>query len=177
MLKKTVTYNDFNGDEVTEDFYFNLSKAELVEIELSHKGGLAASIQKVIEAEDGGAIVAEFKKIMLMAYGVKSLDGKRFVKNDDLREQFLSSEGYSTIFMELVTDADKAAAFINGIIPAGLADEVAADVAKVVPQTDEAPKKPVRVVTDADVREMNEDETRVMAEKIASGEWIRSEQP
>ena len=81
MLKKTITYEDFNGDKVSEDFFFHLSKAELVELELSHKGGLSEALKRIVESEDGKAIIAEFKNIILSSYGQRSDDGKRFVKN------------------------------------------------------------------------------------------------
>jgi hypothetical protein len=125
MLKKTITYVDFNGDEVSEDFFFHLSKAELVELELSYKGGLQEAIKRIVEAEDGKAIIAEFKNIILSSYGEKSDDGRRFIKNQTLREEFESTEAYSTLFMELVTDADKAAEFVRGVIPKDLAEETA----------------------------------------------------
>lgn len=123
MLKKTITYEDFNDETITEDFFFHLSKAELIELELSHTGGLTAAMQKIIDTDDRGAIVAEFKKIILLAYGKKSADGKRFIKNSQMREEFVSSEAYSTLFMELVTDTDAAVNFMNGIIPAGMMEE------------------------------------------------------
>jgi hypothetical protein len=123
LLKKTITYEDFNDETITEDFFFHLSKAELIELELSHTGGLTAAMQKIIDTDDRGAIVAEFKKIILLAYGKKSADGKRFIKNSQMREEFVSSEAYSTLFMELVTDTDAAVNFMNGIIPAGMMEE------------------------------------------------------
>lgn len=125
MLKKSVTYRDFNGEEVTEDFFFHLSKAELVELEMSREGGLSAAMQKIMDTNDGRGIIEEFKKILLMAYGKKSSDGRRFIKNDELRQEFQSSEGYSVLFMELMTNATAAAEFVNGIIPDGLAEDAA----------------------------------------------------
>jgi hypothetical protein len=125
VLKKTITYTDFNGEEVKEDFFFHLSQAELVELEMSHDGGLSAAMQRIVETDDRAAIIAEFKKIILLSYGKKSADGKRFVKNATLREEFESSEAYSTLFMELVTITDSAIEFMNGIIPAGMAEEAA----------------------------------------------------
>lgn len=124
MLKKSITYTDFNGEEITEDFFFHLSKAELVELEMSQKEGLSQYLENIIKAENGQEIMTIFKKLLLQAYGQRSPDGKRFVKNEGLRQEFLSSEAYSELFMELVTDADAAAAFINGIIPATLADDL-----------------------------------------------------
>ncbi len=125
MLKKTITYTDYNNNERTEDFYFNLTKAELMEMEMSTNGGLAEMINKIIASQDAPAIIKIFKELVLKAYGEKSLDGKRFIKNDDIREEFSQTEAYSQLFMELATDADAAAAFVNGIMPAGLSQEEA----------------------------------------------------
>ena len=125
MLKKTITYTNFNNEEVSEDFFFHLSKAELVELEMSYKGGLTEQIQRIAAAEDGKAIIAEFKNIILSSYGERSADGRRFIKNQTLRDEFESTEAYSTLFMELVTDAEKAAEFVRGIIPQDLAEEAA----------------------------------------------------
>ena len=140
MLKKSITYTDFNGDETTEDFYFHMSKAELVELELSYRGGLTEQLKKILDAEDGKAIISEFKKIILGAYGQRSPDGKRFVKTQAIRDEFESTEAYSTLFMELVTDAERAAEFIQGIIPSDLAEE-AAKVAGPVAVPDPEPEK------------------------------------
>ena len=125
MLKKKVTYTDYNGVERTEDFYFNLSKAEIMEMELVTTGGFAEMIQKVVAAQDAPTIVKIFKDLVLKAYGEKSADGKRFIKSDEIVAAFSQTEAYSQIFMELATDADAATKFINGIIPKDMADEVA----------------------------------------------------
>lgn len=125
MLKKTVTYEDYNGVTRTEDFYFNLSKAEIAEMELSTAGGFAGMINKVIAAQDGPTIIKIFKDLVLKAYGEKSADGKRFVKSEEIATAFSQTEAYSQIFMELATNAEAASAFVNGIIPADLAKEVA----------------------------------------------------
>ena len=117
MLKKTITYTDYNGVERTEDFYFNLSQAELMEMEMSTSGGLAEMIQRIVAAKDMPAIIKVFKELVLKAYGEKSLDGKRMIKNEDLSTAFSQTEAYSILFMELAMDADKAAAFVNGIVP------------------------------------------------------------
>ena len=118
MLKKTFTYVDYNGVERTEDHYFNLSKAELMEMELSTTGGLAEMINKIVAAQDAPAIVKIFKELVLKAYGQKSADGRRFIKSKELADEFAQTEAYSQLFMELATDADAAAAFVNGIVPA-----------------------------------------------------------
>ena len=126
MLKKTITYNDYNGVERTEDFYFNLSKAELMEMEMSISGGLTEMIEKIVATKDAPAIIKIFKELVLKAYGEKSADGKRFEKkNGALAEAFAETEAYSQIFMELATDADAAAKFVNGIVPADLAQKAA----------------------------------------------------
>lgn len=124
MLKKTITYVDYNGSERTEDFYFNLSKAEVMEMEMGTEGGLTEMINRIIAAQDAPTIIAVFKKFILKAYGQKSPDGKRFIKSDELAEAFSQTEAYSQLFMELATDADKAAEFFNGIVPPAEKKEV-----------------------------------------------------
>ena len=120
MLKKTIAYTDYNGVERKEDFYFNLTKAELTEMEMSINGGLAEMINKIVAAQDAPAIIKVFKDLVLRAYGEKSLDGKRFIKSEELATGFAQTEAYSILFMELATDADAAAKFINGIVPADI---------------------------------------------------------
>ena len=127
MLKKTITYTDYNGNERTEDFYFNLSKAEVMEMEMSVNGGLAEMIKKIVSTQDHPAIIKVFKDLILKAYGEKSADGKRFTKEDTngykLCKDFEQTEAYSILFMELATNADAAAAFVNGIVPADISKE------------------------------------------------------
>lgn len=118
MLKKTITYTDYNGVERTEDFYFNLTKAEIMEMEMSTTGGLAEMIQRIVAAQDAPEIIKIFKDLVLRAYGEKSPDGKRFIKTEESAKAFSQTEAYSNLFMELATDADAAAAFVNGIVPA-----------------------------------------------------------
>lgn len=118
MLKKTITYTDYNGVERTEDFYFNLNKAEILEMELSTEGGLQQTIEKIIAAQDMPALSKYFKDIILMSYGEKSPDGKRFIKNQEIRDAFAQTEAFSELYVELATDDVAAADFINGVIPA-----------------------------------------------------------
>lgn len=118
MLKKTITYTDYNQAERTEDFYFNLTKAEVMEMEMSTSGGLAEMIKKIVAAKDAPAIIKVFKDLILKAYGEKSPDGKRFIKSEEISTAFAQTEAYSQLFMELATDPDRAAEFVNGIIPA-----------------------------------------------------------
>lgn len=120
MIKKTVTYIDYNGVERTEDFYFNLSKAEVAEMELSVEGGFSKMLEKLIASKDNVQIVNIFKEMVLKAYGEKSPDGKRFIKSKELAEAFSQTEAYSEIFIELALNEEAAAAFVNGIMPANL---------------------------------------------------------
>lgn len=117
MLKKSITYIDYNGTERTEDFYFNLTKAEVAEMELSVDGGLTEKLQKIVSAQDGKEIIKTFKDLILRSYGVKSDDGKQFIKNQQIRDGFAQTEAFSDLFMELATNTEAAAAFVNGIIP------------------------------------------------------------
>lgn len=130
MLKKTITYHDYNGVEYTQDFYFNLSKAEIMEMELGTTGGLAEMIQNIVAAQDAPSIIKVFKDLILKSYGEKSADGKRFIKSDEISIAFAQTEAYSELFMELATNAEAAAAFVNGIVPAEMAKEAATPVIK-----------------------------------------------
>ena len=120
MLKKTVTYVDYNGVERTEDFYFNLSKAEVAEMEMSVEGGFSKMLEEIVASKDNVRIVNLFKQMVLKAYGEKSADGRRFVKSEEISKAFSETEAYSEIFMELALNTDAAAAFVNGIMPANL---------------------------------------------------------
>ena len=117
MLKKKITYTDYNGIERTEDHYFNLTKAEIMELELGTAGGFAEMIQRIVDAQDAPSIIKVFKDLILKAYGEKSPDGKRFIKSKEISDAFSQTEAYSQLFMELATDADAAAEFVNGIVP------------------------------------------------------------
>lgn len=123
MLKKTITYTDYNDVERTETFYFNLSKAELAEMEMSITGGLAEMIEKIVEAQDSPALIKIFKDLILKAYGEKSPDGKRFIKSEELSTSFSQTEAYSILFMELATDADAASNFVEGIMPSDISEK------------------------------------------------------
>ena len=125
MIKKTITYKDYNQVDRTEDFYFNLSKAEVMEMEMSTSGGLAEMITRIVAAQDQPATIKIFKDLILKAYGEKSPDGKRFIKSDELSTAFSQTEAYSQLFMELATDAEAASAFVNGIVPADMAKQAA----------------------------------------------------
>lgn len=124
MLKKTITYVDYDGVERTEDFYFNLTKAEITEMQLSAEGGLKAQLEQIVATKDVPRMIKMWKGILLKAYGQKSLDGKRFIKTEQLTEEFTQTEAYSQLFMELATDDKAAAAFIKGVIPSDVAEQV-----------------------------------------------------
>lgn len=124
MYKKTLEYEDFNGEKVKEDLYFNLSKAELMEMNFRSPGGLKNYIESIINANDLNTLTDIFKELLLKSYGVKSPDGRKFMKTQAIREEFECSIAYDIMFTTLASDAKEAAAFINGIIPKELADEM-----------------------------------------------------
>lgn len=188
MLKKTIEYTIptemqnpqtgewyFEDQKVSEDFYFHLSKAELVELEMSVDGGLSETLKRIVVAEDAPSIIAEFKKIILGSYGQRSEDGKRFVKNQTLRDEFESSEAYSALFMELLTDTEAAVKFINGVVPSGMAEE-AAKIARtetepqlsVVPEDKPEPEKVSRAV----LTSMSKEEFDEFNKRLQAGEAV-----
>lgn len=121
MLKKTITYEDYYGNTITEDFRFNLNKSEVAKLELTTPGGLQNYVQKLTKDMNGKSITNFFEKLILDSYGEISLDGKRFIKvNDDgrpLYKDFIQTDAYNVLFMELVTDSTAAAKFLEGILP------------------------------------------------------------
>lgn len=117
MLKKTINYVDYNGEQRSEDYMFNLSQAECMEMELSTNGGMQQLIERIVSEKDNEKIVEIFKKIILKAYGIKSPDGKYFRKSAEISKDFESTEAYSVLFMELATNSDAAAEFIRGVLP------------------------------------------------------------
>jgi hypothetical protein len=117
MLKKSITYTDYDGNERTEDFYFNLSKIELVEMQMSEEGGLESYIHQIVDAKDMKKLIELFKELVLKAYGVRSEDGRRFIKDPELTKEFSQTAAFNEIFMELATNENEAVAFVNGIVP------------------------------------------------------------
>lgn len=130
MIKETITYEDYNGMTRTEDHYFNLSEAELVDMEMSMNGGLSEMVQRIVASNDNVELYKIFKDVILKSYGQKSLDGKKFIKIDErgrkLVDDFVQTEAYSQFLMSIVTNADKAAAFINGVMPKKLMEKAQA---------------------------------------------------
>lgn len=126
MIKKTITYTDYNDLQRTEDHYFHLTEAELTELSVSVDGGLAALLEKIVQEKNQKQIWEYMKILVNKAYGVKSADGRQFIKNDEVLNSFAQTEAYSMLLMELSTDAEAAAAFANGILPKKLSEKVAA---------------------------------------------------
>ena len=124
MLKKTISYEDFDGNEITEDFYFNLTKAEIAEMELEVRGGLSATLEKITKAKETPVLIKIFKDLILRSYGVKSDDGKRFIKTKTMREEFEQHAAFSALFMELATDANAASEFVNGVVPSDVSKKM-----------------------------------------------------
>ena len=125
MLKKTITYTDYNGNERKEDFIFNLSEAELAEMLMTSEGDLAAMLTRIVEANDGPALTKVFKDFILKAYGEKSADGRRFMKSEEISTAFAQTEAYSQLFMELATNDKAASEFINSIVPTKYSQQIA----------------------------------------------------
>lgn len=188
MLKKTIEFEDFNGETKSESFYFHLSKAELVEMEMSMPGGMGEYLKAIVENGNGGEIIREFKKIVLGAYGQRSPDGSRFIKNQQIREDFESHPAYSVLFMEIMTDSEKAAEFVNGIVPKGLNEDVQRMIAREnIKPVPDAPVEPVLpygthtegetqqpgVITRKDLVSMSHDE---ISSKLAQG-WTIEQDP
>lgn len=124
MFKKTMTYTDWNGVERTEDVYFNLSKAEILEMQLTTEGGFDSMLERMIKAKDTIALVKLYKQLILKAYGKKSEDGRRFEKSEEITREFIESPLFSDVYMELTLDDEKAQEFVRGIMPADLSRQV-----------------------------------------------------
>jgi hypothetical protein len=137
MLKKTIVYTDYNGTTRKEDFYFNLTQAEVTELEVSVEGGLVEQINRIVAAQNGKVIIETFKDIILRAYGEKSPDGRRFIKNQEVRDAFAQTEAYSNLFMELASDAKAASEFVNGIVPPKMEKAAPADQSAEAPAVSE----------------------------------------
>lgn len=117
MLKKTITYTDYNGKERTETHYFDLNEVEATEMELSVEGGMSKKLKAIAESENKAEMFKFFKELIEKSYGIKSEDGRRFIKSEKITEEFAQSRAYVKLIMELAQDGDKLAAFFNGIIP------------------------------------------------------------
>lgn len=130
MIKWPITYTDYNGVTRTEDFWFNYSKAELMEKQLGVYGGFSEMVQKITEANDQPELIRVIKEFVLKAYGEKSHDGKRFIKSDELSTAFSQTEAYSVLFMDLATNAKAASKFVVGCVPADMAKDIEPKIAE-----------------------------------------------
>lgn len=132
MIKKPMTYTDYNGEQRTEDFYFNFTKTELMktklmELELNTKGGLTAAIETIAKTKNLPAIIEIFDELILKSYGIKSADGKRFEKSEQLSREFSQTEAYDQLFQEISTNPDALEKFVTGVIPAGMVNQISAN--------------------------------------------------
>ena len=138
MLKKSIKFTDYNGVERTEDFYFNLSKGDMLELELGIAGGLSGAIDRIIETEDKAAMYALFKKIVLSAYGKKSADGRLFVKREDMSVEFSQTEAFSELMTELMTSEEELNLFIQSVVnvPANTVSNTASNTVSFTPNSE-----------------------------------------
>ena len=130
MLKKTIEFNDWNDVPHKEDFYFNLTRSEILNMQLETNGGLDALLDRMIQTQDQAQLILFFQDLIKRSYGVKSIDGRKFIKNDEVFEDFKSTAAYDTLYMELASDSKKAAAFINGLMPRELMSQISSDQIK-----------------------------------------------
>lgn len=124
MLKKTISYEDYNGEKREETFFFSLNRAELLRMNMSKRGGMERYLKNLVEENDPEKLTKMFEEIILMSYGVKSEDGSRFVKSPEVVEAFRNSAAYAELFYELATDTAKFADFVAGVVPADMAEEM-----------------------------------------------------
>ena len=133
MYKSREKYEDYDGNERVEEFYFNLTKAEITDMELTTEGGMSAMLNRIIAAKDTSKLIAVFKDLILRSYGQKSPDGRRFIKSDELTKEFTETPAYSQIYLRLATDDKAATEFVNNVIPKDLQKEVKAAQGNVIP--------------------------------------------
>ena len=124
MLKRPITYTDFDGNEITEDFYFNLSASDIVNLDAKYEGGLEGAIKRIAAAEDKTAMIMEMEKVILASYGERSEDGKRFRKSDELSSDFRYHAAYDVLFFEIISDENKMVEFITQVIPKALLEKL-----------------------------------------------------
>lgn len=130
MLKKTITYHDFNGNEYTEDFWFGLTKSDLIDMEMNTPGGMQEYVTHIAQTQDMRAVLEMFKNLIFKSYGKKSPDGKRFIRSKEISEEFTQTDAYDVLLMEIFSDENAASAFVNGILPQDIAAQAAAMMAK-----------------------------------------------
>lgn len=181
MLKKTITFKDLDGNTLTEDFYFNLSKAEISELELRQDGGMQAYLNRIVENKNGQEIINTFKEIIAMAVGKRSEDGRRFIKTREIAEEFTQTDAYSELFMELITDPKAAAEFITAALPADLAEKEKLQQATATILPVNPPKIEEKPVSHkpwiSENREPTRDELRLMSQEDMMEAFMRKTHP
>jgi hypothetical protein len=172
MLKKSITYKNLDREEVTEDFYFHLDEAKVIEIEMLEKGGLSQAIQGMIDAEDGESIIKHFRTIIERAIGKR--EGKRFISNDLIRSEFFDTGAYGAFMMEMLTDQEKTADFIKAVVPHDMVEKARqmALQEQMDIKTNDLERPAPRIVTKDELVAMPPEEFATMAEKFSSGEAI-----
>lgn len=143
MLKREIKYEDFNGETVVDTFYFNISKPELIEMEVEYEQGLGKFLQSIIDTSDHKELIKKFKEIVLLAYGEKSDDGKYFIKSDEMKNKFSQSAAYTTLFMELAQNDNAAVIFLRGVLPQDMIGQIDQDKPTSLPAPPPAPSPPV----------------------------------
>lgn len=125
MLRKEVEYKDFDGNDRKDVLWFHLNEVEITEMDLETSGGLVKYMESIIDKNDVNQLITIFKDLLIRSYGERSMDGKHFYKDDKIRNEFVSSAAYPVLYMEMVSDADKAVEFINGIVPSNIREQMA----------------------------------------------------
>lgn len=177
MLKKTVTYTNFEGEQVVEEIYFHLTQAEIVKLEMSEHGGLSDSLKRLSVTQDGKEIMAIFERIVSAAYGVR--EGGRFIKTEALRQEFLASEAYSAFFMELIFSTEAQIEFVRGVVPGEVTEEAIKKAGLVVaekenkePALKEVPKPEPRHISTQEFHETPQDQLPELGRQLAAGEVV-----
>ena len=144
MIKRTITFEDLDGNSITDDFYFHISMSEVSKMELGTEGGMAEKLKKLVAASKGKDIIEQFEGILHSAYGVRSENNRQFIKNEQVWQEFYQSDAYNVLFMQLISDEDASAAFVRGILPANFE----AEVARITQQNANAPTQKSNVFAD-----------------------------
>jgi hypothetical protein len=180
VLKKTVTYTNFDGDQVVEDLYFHLTQAEIVKLEVSEHGGLSESLKRLGVTQDGKEIMAIFERIVSSAYGIR--EGGRFKKTDEIRQEFLASEAYSTFFMELIFSTEAQIEFVRGVAPGDVTEDVIRQAGLVTaekkeeePTLREVPKPEPRHISRAEFLKAPAEEMEELGRQLGAGEVVIDE--
>lgn len=124
MIQKVITYEDYNGEKVTETLWFHLSEAELAELDMVFPNGFGEHTKQILAEKNGKLIIELFKMLLSISIGRRSADGRRFEKSEEIKNDFLQTMAYSALFMDLVTNANTAAEFVLGIMPSSIRGKI-----------------------------------------------------